>query len=483
MGNGNTATRLLAALRRGETDSASLVDAAIARIETHDDAINAVVVRDFERARRGAVAADAKRKAGDDRPLLGLPVTVKECFDVAGLRTTWGLPGTHAAATDDAVVVQRLRAAGAIVLGKTNVASLLADWQCSNPVYGTTCNPWDHGRTPGGSSGGGAAAVAAGFSALDIGTDIAGSLRLPAAFCGVCSHRPSHGLVPMRGSAPPGVPRGPIAPDVDLAVAGPIAACAEDLSLALDVVAGPDDAEATAWRLALPPARHRELRHYRVLVLDAHPLCATARDIVAAVERLARALEAEGCRVAHDARALPDLGELSRTFQGLLNAFTGANLPEHEYRDTALHAEAGDETTRQLTMRHREWVWLHRHRVRLAAAWRRTFEQWDVVLCPAAPVTAFPHDHRPMEQRQIEVDGQALPYHALAYWPSLSQAAGLPATTVPIGLDRDGLPIGLQVIGPRLEDRTPLAFAAAVDTLVDMPRAPSVGPVPPAGAA
>lgn len=474
MGNAWTATAQLAAMRRGDIDSATLVDAAIARIEAGDGALNAVIVRDFERARREARAADARRQSGDAAPLLGLPVTVKECFDVAGLPTTWGLPGQHPAARDDAVVVQRLRAAGAVVLGKTNVATLLADWQCSNPVYGTTRNPWNTSRTPGGSSGGGAAAVAAGFSALDVGTDIAGSLRLPAAFCGVCSHRPSHGLVPMRGSAPPGAPRGPLAADVDLAAAGPIALTADDLALALDTLAGPDDAEAIAWRLALPPARHRELRSYRVLVLDTHPLCPTARDIRAAVDRLAQALETEGCRVERDARTVPDLRDLSDTFQGLLNAFLGADLPEHEYRAAAIRT--GDDMARRLTMSHRDWIWLDRHRNGVATAWRRTFGQWDVVLCPAAPVTAFAHDHRPMEQRRIEVDDEALPYHALSYWASLSQAAGLPVTTVPVGLDADGLPIGLQVIGPRLEDRTPLAFAAGIETLVDFVRERNLTP-------
>lgn len=470
MGNELTATKQLAALRRGHCTSTDLVDQAIARIEASAASLNAVVVRDFERARRDADAADARRAASGDAPLLGLPVTVKECFDVAGLPTTWGLPGAHAPAAGDAVVVQRLRAAGAVVLGKTNVATMLADWQSSNPVYGTTNNPWDVKRTPGGSSGGGSAAVAAGLSAFDVGTDIAGSLRLPAAFCGVCSHRPSHGLVPLRGLAPPGAPRGALAPTVDLATAGPIARSAEDLSLALDVIAGPDDLDAAAWRLALPPARHGELRDYRVLVLDAHPLCRTARDITQAIDRLARALEAEGCRVARDARTVPDLAELSRTFDALLMSFMGADMPEDDYARAARHT--GDEATRSLTMSHRDWIWLDRRRVQLATAWHRSFADWDVVLCPAAPVTAFSHDERPMEQRLLHVDGQARPYHTLSCWAGISQPAGLPVTTVPIGLDREGLPIGMQIIGPRLEDRTPLAFAAAAEKLIEMPPPP-----------
>ncbi|MCM5682455.1 amidase [Schlegelella sp. S2-27] len=477
MSNGPTAGQQLAALRQHRTTSAALVDDAIARIEA-GASLNAVVVRDFERARRDARAADARRAAGEDAPLLGLPVTVKECFDVAGLPTTWGLPGAHAAAAADAVVVQRLRAAGAVLLGKTNIATMLADWQSSNPVYGTTSNPWNPQRTPGGSSGGGAAAIAARLSALDIGSDLAGSLRLPAAFCGVCSHRPSHGLVPLRGSAPPTAPRSPLVPVIDLATAGPIARSAEDLSLALGVVAGPDAADAVAWRLALPPPRHRVWREHRVLVLDTHPLYPTARDITQAVDRVAQALQAEGCRVSRDLRAVPDLADLSRTFQGLLMSFIGADMPEDRYREAVRRADSGDATTRGLAMSHRDWVWLDRHRAQLAAAWHRTFVEWDVVLCPAAPVTAFVHDDRPMEQRSIDVDGQTLPYGSLSCWAGISQPAGLPVTTVPVGLDRDGLPIGLQVIGPRLEDRTPLAFAAGLQARVQMP-----GPPPLAGVA
>ncbi|HWP19092.1 MAG TPA: amidase [Burkholderiaceae bacterium] len=460
-----SATAQLSALRRRERSAVSLVDEAIARIEAGDAAVNAVVVRDFERARRDAHAADARRAAGEDGPLLGLPVTVKESFDVTGLATTWGLPGAHPPADADAVVVRRLRDAGAVVLGKTNVPTLLADWQCANPVYGTTCNPWDLTRTSGGSSGG-AAAVAAGFSALDIGSDLGGSLRLPAAFCGVCSHRPSHGLVPLRGAAPPGAPRGPLNPWMDLVTAGPIARCAADLALALDAIAGPDDAEAVAWRLVLPPARHLQLRDFRVLVLQTHPLYPTAREITQAVDRVARSLEAEGCRVALDAQAVPGLADQSRTFQALLMSLIGADIPPEEHHRAVARAAAGDEVARHLTMSHRDWIWLDRHRVHHAAAWRRTFADWDVVLCPAAPVTAFAHDDRPMEQRQIQVDGQWLPYEALAGWAGISQPAGLPVTTVPIGLDGQGLPIGMQVIGPRLEDRTPLAFARELERLI-----------------
>ena len=312
-----TTRELVAALQAGKTSAAGLLERSIARIEGFDPALNAVVVRDFERARVAAREADAALAHGDRRPLLGVPVTVKEAFDVEGLPTTWGIPGTgQPPAAEDAVLVRRLKAAGAIVIGKTNVAMQLADWQSSNPVYGTTNNPWDPARTPGGSSGGGAAALAAGYVALEFGSDLVGSLRVPAHFCGVFAHKPTHGLVPMRGSAPPGTPALSADPAVDLAVVGPMARSAADLALALDVVAGPDDAQAIAYRLALPAARHAALADFRVLLLDAHPLVPTSNSVRSALGRIGEGLERAGCRVGRGSPLLPDLSRLARGRRG-----------------------------------------------------------------------------------------------------------------------------------------------------------------------
>jgi len=229
------------------------------------------VVRDFERARDGAAEADRALARGERRPLLGLPMTVKESYHMAGLPTTWGMPQFKGwNPQEDAVAVRRLKEAGAVILGKTNAPLLLADWQSYNDIYGTTNNPWDITRTPGGSSGGSAAALAAGFVALEIGSDIAGSIRVPAHYCGVFGHKPSLGIVPFRGHTPPGVEvlPGPI----DLAVGGPLARSARDLELALGLLAGPDDPEARAYGLSLPPPRRRSLHELRALVIDSHPL-------------------------------------------------------------------------------------------------------------------------------------------------------------------------------------------------------------------
>jgi amidase len=461
----HSATEQLNLLRAGGTTSTALVAAAIERIEQADPSINAVVVRDFERARHVARIADQERRNGSERPLLGLPVTVKEAFDVQGLPTTWGLPGHHAAASADAVLVERLRSAGAVIIGKTNVATMLADWQSANEIYGVTNNPWDLGRTPGGSSGGGAAAVASGMTALDFGSDLAGSLCIPAAFCGVFAHRPSYGIVPMRGFAPPMAPRTAIAQPMDQVTVGPLARTAADLMLALDVVAGASGPDAAGWRLSLPPARHASLAEYRVLIVDEHPLVDTASDISRAIHELADRLRGEGCSVGRDTSEVPDLQDLTRTFSALLMSSMGVDLPADAYASASAHAkEIGcSEHERNMTMSHRDWKLLDRHRLELAARWSQTFGRWDIVICPAVPTTAFRHDNRPFEQRELEIDGATTGYDKTPFWAILAVPNGLPVTTMPVGLDGGGLPIGVQIIGPRLEDYTPLAFARLLE--------------------
>jgi hypothetical protein len=267
-----TAGDLVKAIAGRQVSSRELVDSAISRIEALDPKINAVVVRDFERARAAADAADAALAKGENRALLGVPMTVKEQYAVAGLPTTRGDPKYKDwKAEVDALVVQRLKAAGAIILGKTNVPLNLSDWQSFNEVYGTTNNPWNLSRTPGGSSGGSAAALAAGFVPLELGSDIGGSLRAPAHFCGVFSHKPTLDLVPQRGSGPPQIPAVPVRGD--LAVYGPMARSAADLALELEVLAGPDELmEGVGYKLELPPPRHEKLADFRVLVIDTHPL-------------------------------------------------------------------------------------------------------------------------------------------------------------------------------------------------------------------
>jgi amidase len=320
-----TAGELVKALAERKISAREVLDTAITRIEALDPKINAVVVRDFDRARTAADAADAALARGERRPLLGLPMTVKEQFGVAGLPTTWDDPKFKDCKPEaDALAVQRLKSAGAVILGKTNVPIRLQDWQSYNEVYATTNNPWDLGRSPGGSSGG-AAALAAGCVALEVGSDIGGSLCCPAHFCGIFSHKPSLDLVPQRGSGPPQTPAIPVRGD--LAVIGPMARSAADLAFELNVLAGPDELmEGVGYKLALPPPRHERLADFRVLVIDAHPLLPTATSIIAALDGLADRLAKAGCQVVRQSPKLPDLALTSRIYRELRSAFFSADL-------------------------------------------------------------------------------------------------------------------------------------------------------------
>ena len=468
----STVGELTAALAARQVSALELTEDAIGRIEAHDRAINAVCVRDFDRALAAARAADAALAAGERRPLLGIPITVKESYNIAGLPTTWGFPAAKDfVAAEDALAVARVKAAGAVVLGKTNVPFALGDFQSYNDIYGATANPWDLERTPGGSSGGSSAALAAGYGPLSLGSDIGGSLRAPAHFCGVYAHKPSLGIAPGRGHTPPGAPALPR--ESDLAVIGPMARCAADLSLLLDVIAGPDPRDAgIAYRLELPPPRHEVLKDYRVLVLDSHPLLPTAGSVRAAIAGLAKGLADAGASVAHDSKLLPDLSDAARVYMRLLRAFLGFTIPPEIYeqiRGAVARLDPGDlgfaaDSLRGWTLSHRDWLIDDAKRTRLKAQWAALFGAFDAVICPVMPTPAFPHDRsgRP-DDRRIAIDGVEVPYVDQLIWPGVATAPGLPATAIPVGLSPEGLPIGVQIIGPWLEDRTPLALAALIE--------------------
>jgi amidase len=440
-----SATDLVAALAARRVSALELTEEAIARIEARDGPINAVVVRDFDRARDAARAADAALARGDRRPLLGLPMTVKESHDVAGLPTTWGFePFKAYVPPADSVGVSRLKAAGAVVLGKTNVPPWLADYQSNNPIYGRTRNPYDLDRTPGGSSGGSAAALAAGMIPLEFGSDIGGSIRMPAHFCGVYGHKPSYGLVPGRGHSPPYVSTEG-APIV-LAVVGPLARTAADLGLALDVLAGPDRDDAVGYRLDLPPARHAGLADHRVLLLTDHPLTPLDDEIRAGLNGLADGLEKRGAKVARGSGLVPDLANVQATYMGLLMAAMSRGQPGAQ------------------TISAHEWMALLDTQAQNRRRWAELFQTFDVVLAPAHAAPAFPHNDEPdMQKRTLRLNGEEVPYFAPAAWAGLATLGNLPSTVIPVGQTRSGLPFGAQVIGPYLEDRTTIGFAGLAE--------------------
>lgn len=424
-------------VRRKDISSVELTRYFIDRIERFDSTLNAVPVRDFDRALEAAAAADLALARGEHMgPLHGLPMTIKESYDIAGLPTTWGNPAwKDNVATADSVVVSRFKAAGAHFMGKTNVPFMLADFQSYNEVYGATVNPWDPGRTPGGSSGGSAVALATGMTGLESGSDIGGSIRNPAHFCGVYGHKPTHGIVPGRGQAPPGAVAEP-----DLAVVGPMARSAADLKAALDIVAGPDVLTAPGWRLDLPAPRMTSLAGLRVALLPDHGASPVEREVADRVAMVGQVAARRGAAVSDTAR--PDFVSADGfgLYTRLLLSVMGLS-PEDN-------------------IDHMQWLGLDNERTRYRFGWQDFFRDWDVLVCPIMPTAAFPHDRSTdLFQRRISINGEPRSYFEQIFWAGIATLSYLPSTVFPTGASKDGLPIGLQVIGAEFDDATTIEFA------------------------
>lgn len=431
-----TAIETARAIARGETSAVAECEAAIARIEERDADINAVVVRDFERALEAARAADAAHAAGEVKPLLGVPMTIKESHDIAGLPTTWGVESAKGfIAETDSLVVQRLKSAGAVFLGKTNVPPMLADWQSDNPIYGRTNNPHDHGRVVGGSSGGSAAALAAGMVPLEYGSDIGGSIRIPAHYCGIYGLKPSYGAVPLEGHYFPGTDGA----DVPLSVTGPMARSAEDLALALNLTSD----------IALPGAPSRALDDYRLLVVTETDLAIADDAIVAAVESAADRCEQAGATVSRASDLLPDLAALHGEYLHMLLTVLAVRDPASDYPLPDLPG----------------WCDMLDKQARARRRYRALFENFDAILCPNAGNTAFAHTPVPMADRKLPINGEEVEFGRQFGWVSIATYPGLPATSVPIGEDADGLPIGLQIIGNFHADHTIVELARLIGAL------------------
>ena len=480
-----SASALLSALERKETSSEELLKHYLSRIERLGSTFNAVVTLDADRALAQARRCDAERARGEGWGALhGLPVTVKDSFETEGIRTTSGGAKEYLAHVParDADVVARLKVAGAIVFGKTNLSTLAMDIQTANAEFGTTNNPWDPARTAGGSSGGSAVAMSAGLSALEMGSDLGGSIRIPAAFCGVFGHRPSFGIIPTRGHVP-GPPGTLAAPDLE--TAGPIARAAGDLDLAVQILAGPDDSQARAWRLHLPPPRHRSLRDYRLAAwLDdpAEPVEASLRE---RLEAVVGEFRAAGASIDEGARPGFTLADNARLFMRVLYGSMASGLPEGQFRklqDRAAGLALDDDSfrarlTRDTVQTHRDFDLARELSERQRAVWAEFFSRYDALLCPVFPTPAFPHDQSPdMARRTLAVNGVPKPYlGTLLGWPALAGLSSLPGTAAPVGFTKEGLPAGIQVVGPYLEDRTAIHVAGLVAEAAG-------GYVPPKGA-
>jgi amidase len=438
-----TASETVDAIRAKQISARELLDMTFQRIDRHNRAVNAIIWENREDAiARATRADDLLARGGDSGALHGVPVTIKEAFAYRGSPSTWGLPALKDAISPrTAVAVERLESAGAIVVGKTNVAVMLADWQSDNPVYGTTNNPWDVTRTAGGSTGGGAAAVATGLGCLTLGSDLSGSIRIPAHFCGVYGHKPSLDLVSTAGFQP-GPWDGSPGPPMDLAVVGPLARSARDLALALAAIGGAHGDPANAWTWRMPPPRHTRLHEFRIGYVTDDDLAPIASDLAPLYGRTLAALSEAGARMERGWPPGVDPQAELGTYQYLLFAFVNALGPRKAAED------------------HQRWMQETQKRLRSRAAWQKYFDSHDVFLCPAGFTAAFPHDHgQPLERRVIDTPEGHRPYLSTPLWTIFATLAGIPATVAPIGRTAAGLPVGMQILAPMWEDGTSIEFA------------------------
>ena len=460
--------QLAAGIKRGDYSAVELLEYYLGRIEQYNPSLNAVIELDVDRALERAKEADAALSRGEYwGPLHGVPMTIKESFDVAGLHTTRGNPDFRDhVASDDALSVTRLKNAGVNLFGKTNVPLDLADFQSYNDIYGTTNNPWDQGATPGGSSGGSAVAMAAGLSGVENGSDIGGSIRNPAHFCGVFGHKPTWGLLPPRGHAAPGV-----LAQSDLAVIGPLARSAQDLEILLRAQAGPDEIMSQGYRLELAQAAFGELGDLRVAAMVNADFAPVSKACEARVEAVLEIIRSAGGRIDYDARPDFDLQQGHDVYETLLWSVMASRASDEAYDEVAaevsrLSAEDQSPRARNLRARvasYRDYSIANEARTGMRWAWHRFFADFDVLITPLMATPAFPHDHRPFGQRTIDVDGVDRPYFQQLFWAGLAINSYLPATLIPTGSLGDGLPIGVQLIGPEFGDLKVLKVAQLLE--------------------
>ncbi len=456
-----------------------LLDHCLTQFMRHNARVNAVVVADLDRARRAALAAEERYAAGKPlSPLDGVPMTIKESFDWAGLPSTWGDPRLKDNYPErDAEVLERMEAAGAVAYGKTNVPLLLADWQSFNEIYGTTNNPWDVTRTPGGSSGGAAAALATGMSAMEIGSDIGASIRNPAHYCGVFGHKPTFGVVPYRGHLMPGS-----AALSDITVAGPMARSAKDLTAMMQVLAGSDGIDARGVSISLPKPRQKTLRDFRVAVKLTSDICEVDELYRDKILEVTRALKGKVKQISFDAAPIFDDATAYENYVLLLRATATKRMPLADYEKALALAQTFDADdksylalmNRGFSLSHREWLRQNELRHQMRILWDDFFDDWDVMLCPAAASTAWKHDQiGERHERLIPVNGHMVSTIDQRFWAGYSGNFYLPSTVAPIGLV-NGLPCGVQIIARQYGDFESLRFAELLEELLG-------GFVPPSG--
>lgn len=461
-----TALQAAEAIRTKKVSSVELTERIFARIDHYNPQLNVFAYQLREDARAQAKKADAALAQGKARGVFhGVPITVKESFAVAGHPCTWGFPPLRdSKAPQNSEVVNRLLSdAGAVLLGATNVPVALADWQSYNPIYGQTNNPWDVKRTPGGSSGGSAAGLAAGLGYLSVGSDIGGSIRVPADFCGIYGHKPTLDLVSLQGHLPGGNPG---LPDFStlLAVGGPLARSAGDLLAALKVLGGPTDWDAKAWKWQMPEPRAHSLKDFRVGYVIDDPIAPPTPEVKAALENVIEKLGRAGAKMKPGWPEGLKPAELLTNYKFMLEAFLYSTAPpeEQERQRKAFPDLMAGKNSGALSS-FADWLQQDFRRLAYRAQWQAYFNQVDVFLSPVAFTAAFPHDHsEPQDQRSIATSAGPRHYTDMLNWIAPATLTGCPATVAPVGRTPQGLPVGIQIMGPFWEDATPITFADLV---------------------
>jgi len=463
-----SATELAAMICAKKISAVELLEHYLDRVERYNPELNAIIVFDVERARARAREADAALAKGEVwGPLHGVPMTIKESYNVAGLPTTNGRPEMKDnIAEADALAVERLKDAGVVLFGKTNVPLNLADFQSYNEVYGTTNSPWDLKRVPGGSSGGSAAALAAGLCGFESGSDIGGSIRNPAHYCGVFGHKPTWGLIPPRGHALPGLLVQP-----DLSVVGPLARSAGDLEVGVMAMAGPDELDGVGLKLDLPTPRQMKLGDYKVAVWNNEAMAPVSREVEERVTAVAKTISDAGGTVDFDARPDFDPAEAQNIFRTLLWSAMAARIPDADFAGMVKSASelspedqsGGAQLLRIQTISHHDHFTAHNKRMRLRWAWDAFFRDHDALIAPIMATPAFEHDQSAMGKRKITIDGVERPYFEQLFWAGLAVCCYLPSTIIPTGPNKDGLPIGIQIIGRQYGDLETIGLAKLLE--------------------
>ncbi len=464
-----TTVQLLIALTRRQVSSVELLDGMLANIDRLNPAVNAVVATDIERARAEAEAADHSRAAGERcGPLHGLPMTIKDCYETLDLVTAAGAPElAEHVPQRDADVVRLLRRAGAIVWAKTNVPYMAGDHQTYNDVYGVTNNPWDLTRTSGGSSGGAAVAVACGFTTAEIGSDIGNSIRQPAGLNGIFGLKTTHGLVSGRGHIPAAS---------DLGVFGPLGRSCGDLRILLEVLTNSGSAFGGVPGAELPRFEQQpDIANLRIGVWADDPVAPVDSSVKDLVARAAGLLADEGAQVDADIRPAVASADLHRTYMRLLNSTLSPGIPNDKWDGVVAKSGGTDEFiddhgvmfARDSALSHRGWIAANEQRAHAQAAWADVFADVDVMIAPIQPVAAFPHDvERPYGKRTLSVNGSDEPYRNILFWAGLATMPHLPSVAIPIGQTAEGLPVGMQLIGPKWSDHKILSMGEEISSVL-----------------